>query len=367
MGGSSSAHFNAFQKERLGWLGYGASPPIATVQANGAYFLDPYETQSGTKALKILKSTDPSTGRKTWYYVERRTALGFDAYLSGSANVMNGVVLHLGTESSGSSSYLLDLTPQTSSWSDPGLDVGQSFSDPDAGVTITPVTADASGALVNVGFGPIACVRLDPTVAFSPSQSQWVPSGTPVSYTLSVTNNDNAGCATASFGLQAAVPAGWGGALGTSALTLAPGALGSTMFQVTSPVGTPDGFYAVGATATSSDDPSDAGAASGTYVVVASLTVGASTSKASYTRNQPVTVTATVSGNGAPVSGASVIFTITKANGTKVTGSATTGASGAASWSYRLKKTDPAGAYEAGAGATLNGLSGSGATSFTVQ
>ena len=30
-------HFNAAQKERLGWLGYGASPPITTVQSSGVY------------------------------------------------------------------------------------------------------------------------------------------------------------------------------------------------------------------------------------------------------------------------------------------------------------------------------------------
>jgi hypothetical protein len=29
--GSSSGRFNAFQKERLGWLNYGSSPPLYTV------------------------------------------------------------------------------------------------------------------------------------------------------------------------------------------------------------------------------------------------------------------------------------------------------------------------------------------------
>ena len=37
-------HFNAAQKERLGWLGYGASPPITTVQLSGVYTIDPYES-----------------------------------------------------------------------------------------------------------------------------------------------------------------------------------------------------------------------------------------------------------------------------------------------------------------------------------
>ena len=44
MGGSDSGHFNAPQKERLGWLNYGASPPVTTVTSSGTYTLAPYET-----------------------------------------------------------------------------------------------------------------------------------------------------------------------------------------------------------------------------------------------------------------------------------------------------------------------------------
>jgi hypothetical protein len=68
------------------------------------------------------------------------------------------------------------------------------------------------------------------------------------------------------------------------------------------------------------------------------------------------------------VPGASVTFTNTRANGAVVAGSATTGASGAAVFKYRLKRNDPVGPYQAGASATLNGaLTGAAATSFMVQ
>jgi hypothetical protein len=98
-----------------------------------------YETDgSGANALKILKSTDPTTGNKTWYYVEYRQAIGFDSFLSRNSNVTKGIVIHTGSESSGNSSYLLDMTPAISSWSDAALDVGQSFSAADSGVTIAP-------------------------------------------------------------------------------------------------------------------------------------------------------------------------------------------------------------------------------------
>jgi len=40
---SASAEYNAFQKERLGWLNYGASPSIQTVTTTGTYTINPYE------------------------------------------------------------------------------------------------------------------------------------------------------------------------------------------------------------------------------------------------------------------------------------------------------------------------------------
>src|SRR5450756_3145652 len=72
---TASAHYNTFQKERLGWLNYGASPSIQTVQTSGTYTINPYELGgSRPKALKILKFTDPTTCSKTWYSIEARQA-----------------------------------------------------------------------------------------------------------------------------------------------------------------------------------------------------------------------------------------------------------------------------------------------------
>lgn len=369
MGNPSSGHFNAFQKERLGWLNYGTSPPVTTVQADGTYWLDPYESLgSNPKALKILKSTDPSTGKKTWYYVEYRKALGFDNFLSSNSNVLNGVVVHTGSESSGNSSYLLDMTPATSSWSDPALDVGLSFYDPDGGVTIAPTWADSASAAVGVTFGGLACVQANPTVALSPSQSQWVQAGASVTYTVSVTNNDNAGCAASSFTLQATPPAGWTATFAAPTLSISPGAGASTTLQVTSPASAADGFYTIGVAAEDSANATYTASTSATHVIVSSLDVAVSTDKASYTRNQTVTVTASVSSGGSPISGVGVTFTITKQSGATVTGSATTGTNGSAVYKYRLKKQDPAGIYQATSDANVNNaIFGSGWKSFTVQ
>src|SRR5262249_35956688 len=83
MGYADLLHFNAVQKELLGWLNYGGSPPTTTVTTSGVYTIDAYES-AGTnpKALKVKTSSGD------WYYLEHRLALGFDAAkLSGNTNV----------------------------------------------------------------------------------------------------------------------------------------------------------------------------------------------------------------------------------------------------------------------------------------
>jgi hypothetical protein len=158
--GLSKAHLDAFQKERLAWLGEGASYSIASVETDGTYLLDAYEADfgSGPKALKILKSTDPVTGEKTWYYVEYRQAIGFDGFLANNANVMNGVLIRTGSEASANSSFLLDMTPGsfsgTTDFRDPALVVGESFTPLDADFTITTQWTDGVQAAVSVGPVP---------------------------------------------------------------------------------------------------------------------------------------------------------------------------------------------------------------------
>ena len=372
--GYSTGHYNAFQKERLGWLNYGASPPIMTVQADGTHWLDPYESMGGNpKALKVLKATDPTTGMKTWYYVEFRQAIGFDSFLSSNSNVLNGVVIHTGSESSANSSDLLDMTPATASMSDPALAVGQSFTDPDADVTIATTWTSSTSASVSVTFGTSgtqACVAANPTVALSPSQSQSVQAGTPVTYTVSVTNNDSVACSASNFTLQASAPTGWSAVFASSTLALGPGAKGSTTLQVTSSASASGGSYQIGVTARNSANASYAASGSVSYLiaVAAPLTVTVSTNKLSYTRGQSVYITAVVKDNGSPVNRAMATFRVTKPNGTVITKTITTRTSGAAVYRLRLASQDPLGVYQVRADASLNNARfGTATTSFTVQ
>jgi hypothetical protein len=366
----SRGHFNAFQKERLGWLDYGVSPPITTAAASGTYALEPYEVAgAGTKALKVLRSVDPKTGKREWYYVEYRRPIGFDGVLSGYASLPNGVALHTGNEASSNSSNLLDLTPETASWGDSPLAFGKTYYDPAIGVTIAPIAGGTNGATVAVSFGPLACVRANPTVTLAPA-TQFGAAGSTGTYTVSLTNNDNAGCTASSFALAASVPDGWAPAFAATTLGgAAPGETRTTTFQATAPASAADGAYPLSVTAVNAAEPAFAGSDAASYAVLSSLAVAASTERASYTANQSVSMNAFVSAGGTPLAGAAVAFTVDPPNGTRQTLDAVTGTNGFATTTLRLnRRTDPSGSYLVTANASLaSGVTGIGTTSFAVR
>ena len=178
---TASPDYNAFQKERLGWLNYGSSPSITTVQSTGVYTIGPYELDgSGPNALKILKSTDPATGAKTWYYIEARQPVGFDAFLATATyytqNETTGVLFHTGTDGDANSSDVLDMTPATPlalGWYDASLAAGQTFQDAAAGVTITPTAVSSTGATVEITIA--ATTPAPVTTSLTTNQSNYLP------------------------------------------------------------------------------------------------------------------------------------------------------------------------------------------------
>jgi M6 family metalloprotease-like protein len=370
--GSSSYHFNAFQKERLGWLNYGASPPITSASSNGSYPIYPLETLGNNpKAVKILKSINTSTGKSAYYYAECRQPIGFDAGLSSNANVLNGLVIHTGDEASGNSSYLLDMTPATASWNDPALVTGLSFTDSASGVTLTSEVPCSNTLNGNVGvtIGPIACVRANPDLTISPTANQSIAAGGSATYALSLKNNDNSGCATGNFNLTVAPPSGWSAKLGSAALAIAPGGTASTSLTVTAPSGAADGIYQTSATASNAAAPNYTDTATGGAVVytVSSVSVTVATDKTTYSRNQNVTISTTVNVNGSPAANMPVNLSITKPTGATSNVSVTTAANGVASYKFRLNRKDPAGTWQAQGSSSTGGVSGSGSKSFIVQ
>jgi hypothetical protein len=367
--GSSSYHFNAFQKERLGWLGYGTSPPILTAEASSSYTLSPYETLgAGPKALKVLKSTNSFTGRSAYYYAECRRPIGFDSGLAANANVLNGFVVHTGDEASGDSSYLLDMSPSTASWDDPALALGYSFRDRTSGVTLTPEIpcGDAADGSIAVSFGVNACVHANPDVTLSPSTNQWVtPSGS-ANYTLTVRNRDDAACGPATFNLVTAVPADWNVALADSSVTIAAGGSAATSLALTAPALGANGYNAFSVTASHAVDDLYTDTADAGVILISALQVSATTNKVSYRRSQTVTITTSVTALGAPVSGAAVSLMITRPNGAIVYTAATTKANGSATVKIQLGKKPAIGTWQVQATATAHSVTGADDHTFTV-
>jgi hypothetical protein len=282
MGNPDFGHYNAFQKERLGWMNPSGAKLITQVGADGTYSLAPYET-TGTapKVLKIPRGVDPVSGKQTWLYVEFRRALGFDSFLTGRNGVLlrgdvtNGVVVHYAEEGNGNSSQLLHMNLDSDArriygftdWFDPALDVGHTFMDDASGVAITAETADSSSAVVRVSLGSAAtCVPATPSVTASPAQAT-AAAGTLVTYNLTIANRDSAACSAATYALTAGIPSGWSGTFANSGVSLAPGASMTTTLQVRSASTAAAGLYNVSATARNSAQSTLASTANMTYLI----------------------------------------------------------------------------------------------------
>lgn len=152
--GMGAGHLSAFQKEQLGWLSE-EEGNLLSITGEGTFRLAPYQLKGeGFRALKVLRDQEDLTGRTTWYYLEYRPPLGFDRFLLRNPNVPRGVVIRLGVLGDSGGSFLLDMTPETSSWFDPALTLGRSFTDPVTGMTIRVQEVTPEGALVSIARVP---------------------------------------------------------------------------------------------------------------------------------------------------------------------------------------------------------------------
>ncbi|MFY9557945.1 MAG: NEW3 domain-containing protein [Blastocatellia bacterium] len=367
MGYYNNGIVNSYHRDLAGWLG----SRIQTVTSDGTYELTPTAgSDSGLKAIKIPQAYDPATNSTTYYYIEYRQPVGYDSFLSSYPAVTSGVLLRLGTIGSDLNklvlgSELLDTT-STVAGANQALAVGKSYNDPALPMTVTVLSANSAGATVSVQFSAPACAPNSPTVAISPSIGSPAAPGTPVTYTVTVTNKDGSSCAGSSFDLHASVPNGWIANFANPTINVSPGASASTTLTVTSPLSASAGSYGLGVSATSSSS-AYSGSASATCAIATSLSVAVSTDKSIYTLKQAVKMTAKVTIGGIPVSGAPVTFTMIRSSGTAMTQTANTGSTGSASVRFTLKRTDPTGTYQGRDSATVNGLSGTAATSFIVQ
>src|SRR5262249_3496823 len=158
------------------------------------------------------------------------------------------------------------------------------------------------------------CVRANPAVTLSPA-SQSVTVGNSATYSVTVGNKDNSYCGASAFALSAAMPAGLTASLGSSSLSLAPGASATTTLLVDSASSLPGGTYNFTVSGTNSLAPAYSSLASGQESLIGSLQATVTTDKPTYNRKQAVLITIAVSSSGSSVANASVKLTITRSDG----------------------------------------------------
>jgi M6 family metalloprotease-like protein len=287
MGFWNFGHYAAPHKRQMGWL-----DSYQTISSPGTYSVVPYSTNGGVQALEIARGTDNTESEELW--VEFRRNLG--SFNSTIGNATNGGLVHLENGLSGGRTQLVDFTPGTSTscgpyycndFYDASLNVGQSWSDAASNVSLTVVSASDSGLQVQVDYGPIQCEPASPAATISPS-TLTVNQGDTANYSVSVLNNDNAGCTSSTFNLSSSLSGVNASNLSASfddgQLTVAPGSSQSTTLTVTTP-GPPTaaaGSHTVTATGTRSGGAGESDSASAGLTIL----------EPSYT------VTISLSGNG---------------------------------------------------------------------
>ncbi|WP_233999525.1 NEW3 domain-containing protein [Pseudoalteromonas sp. T1lg22] len=269
MGNKTNGHLNAFNKERLGWLS-AESGEIVVAGSNNSYQLTPLETHTlgTTKALKIRRGTDSTTGASMWFYLEYRQPIGFDFFIEGNKGITDGAIVHTATDGDPRSGQQLDMTPDSvpNDLYDAALPIGTSYTDPEFGITFSADSIDAAGLNINVGSVAATCVSSAPGVSIA-NQSEWGAPGSTVSYSATVTNNDNLECNTSQFDVAAQVPAGWSAT--SDKVSLAPGASATVTLNVTSSSNAEDGFYDININAANSEDSQYSASTMVSYVVEA--------------------------------------------------------------------------------------------------
>ncbi|PYS13609.1 MAG: hypothetical protein DMG17_18465, partial [Acidobacteria bacterium] len=361
MGSWNLGHYPAPHKKMLKWMTEGAT--IRTVTSNGSFSVQPFELSAGTlQALKIQRGT----GSSNWVWLEYRQLVGnYDSTLG--LQISSGATIHYEDSTTGIHSHLLDYTPETSSWSDPALASTKSWTDPYTNLSISITGATSSSLNVDVTYGPIPCVTAAPAVTLSP----WNPSvyaGNNVIYTVSVANNDSAGCTARSFDLSSSLPSSWPTSLSQSLLTLSPSSSASVSMTKSVPTGTAPATYSVDASA---QNAGDIGTGLANVTVVPApppLTITLPVLNPTYPQNSTVPITATVLQNSSPVSGASVTFTLTRPDKSTATKTIVTGSNGQATWSYKINPKAIKGTYTVTAQTTYGSQSATAsAITFTVQ
>jgi M6 family metalloprotease-like protein len=185
-------HFSAYQKARLGWL---ATSQIRTLNTAGTYTVDVAPLGMTTTATQVLRVY--RANKQDYYYVEfRQPTPVFDNWPDTHAAV-NGLMIRIATDTTTRvAPKLLDMSPSTTtgtSFSDPTLPVGATYTDTASGISIQLVSRTTAGARVKVVIGTVTAPAPDttpPTVTVTAPAAGGSVTG---SVALTATASDNLG------------------------------------------------------------------------------------------------------------------------------------------------------------------------------
>ncbi len=345
--------------EVLNWMAGGSNYQL--VQSSGTYTLQPLEiSPPGLQALKVQRGT----GNPGYYlWVEYRQPIGaYDSTLP--TQPFSGALIHYEGPTTGAYTNLLDFTPGDTLKTSPALLAGQTWTDPYSNVSISALSATASGLTVSVNYGAAPCTQANPTMTVTPLDPSIYP-GNSTAYSLSVTNNDSAACAASTFSLGSTQPSGWPTSFSATSVTLSPGQSAPVTMTKTGPLGTPPGTYPVDANAS---DNTFNGAGTGNITVMSApaVTVTVAVPASSFALRSTIPITATVMNAGSPASGASVTFTLTTPTGSTTAQTGTTSSTGTVTWSYRLNSRSATGTYAVSAQSALGSGSKKAASTQTA-
>jgi MYXO-CTERM domain-containing protein len=155
--GSGCFHMDGFQKAYQNWL---TGCNVVKVTKSGTFTVFPLEKAcNGVQLLQVPMPApraiplNGGTASISNYYLELRAPLGLDAQLTPRVLVTVGAPI-AESRGRGGRNWLLDMNPQTTTFSDAALPVGKTFSDPAPnGPKFTVMSADAEKAVIQVQLG----------------------------------------------------------------------------------------------------------------------------------------------------------------------------------------------------------------------
>jgi hypothetical protein len=238
----SKRKLNSVHADQAGWFDHvNLQDRVVEVTSAGQYTLAPLGTDPSASNDPQILTIIPTTGRP--YYLSYRQKTGMDAGMSSTYTT--GVNIHRGDKSNNWSYFVKVLK---SDFSDSNL---YEFHDAANEIMISQVENNASYVTIDVSFGG-ECVVGGTQVTLAPSSQEVNNLTQTPSYTVNITNNDNAACSETNYQvLLASVKdaagnpvSGITGTVQKSTVNVGPQGQGST--QVTMGLnGVSNGFYTI--------------------------------------------------------------------------------------------------------------------------